>query len=160
METCLLSKTDQETQAKTKVCFKCGDIKPVDDFYKHPQMADGYVNKCKECNKRDVSLNYRTNIRHYIEYEKNRFQDPDRKLKALGYQSKRRKLSPEKNKAREAISNALRDGRVVKSPCEVCGNEESQAHHEDYSKPLEVQWLCRSCHLKIHGKRSYSELAF
>lgn len=41
-------------------------------------------------------------------------------------------------------------GKIVKTPCVKCGNEKSEAHHEDYSKPLEVTWLCRACHLEHH----------
>lgn len=43
---------------ETKKCFKCGIEKPLDDFYKHPQMKDGHVNKCIDCNKIDVRQNY------------------------------------------------------------------------------------------------------
>lgn len=38
-----------------KVCFKCRVEKAIDDFYKHPKMADGHLGKCKECTKLDVS---------------------------------------------------------------------------------------------------------
>lgn len=44
---------------------------------------------------------------------------------------------------------AIRSGQLVKQPCQVCGDPKSQAHHDDYSKPLEVQWLCS----KHHGER-------
>lgn len=36
----------------TKKCFICGGVKPIDDFYKHPFMSDGHLNKCKECTKK------------------------------------------------------------------------------------------------------------
>ena len=55
-----------------KQCFKCLVTKPLDCFYKHSKMADGHVNKCKECNKKDVSANYREHIDHYKQYEKSR----------------------------------------------------------------------------------------
>lgn len=44
----------------------------------------------------------------------------------------------------------LRRGKLSKKPCEICGNEESEMHHEDYDKPLDVIWLCVRCHSAIH----------
>ena len=41
-----------------KKCFKCNLEKPLTEFYKHSKMSDGHVNKCKICNKKDVSENY------------------------------------------------------------------------------------------------------
>lgn len=47
-------------------------IKPIDDFYKHPQMGDGHINKCKDCTKKDVRNNYKDNKDYYREYDKYR----------------------------------------------------------------------------------------
>ena len=53
--------------------------------------------------------------------------------------------NPEKNRAHRAVFVALRNGGIVKEPC-LCGEEKVQAHHEDYSKPLDVIWLCKAHH--------------
>ncbi len=57
---------------------------------------------------------------------------------------------PERRKARVAVGNALRDGRLTKGPCEGCGASDVQAHHDDYSRPLDVRWLCRDHHGDKH----------
>lgn len=56
--------------------------------------------------------------------------------------------------AHHAVSNAIKLGKMEKKPCEICGNNNSQAHHDDYNKPLEVRWLCRSCHLAWHQEHT------
>lgn len=55
-----------------KKCFKCNQDKNLTEFYAHPQMQDGCVNKCKECNKQDVRNNYKKNREYYVEYDKKR----------------------------------------------------------------------------------------
>lgn len=55
---------------------------------------------------------------------------------------------PERIKARHKVSNAIRDGKLFKTACAVCGNIKVEGHHEDYSKPLEVIWLCRKHHVE------------
>lgn len=60
------------------------------------------------------------------------------------------KLQRFKDTARSYAGVYLRRGKIVKGPCVDCGSEESQMHHEDYGKPTEVLWLCRSCHLNRH----------
>ncbi len=56
----------------------------------------------------------------------------------------------EKYLAHKAVANALVAGKLSKLPCEVCLNERSEAHHEDYSRQLDVNWLCRTHHLERH----------
>lgn len=58
-----------------------------------------------------------------------------------------------KRRAREILHNAVKYKKVKKpSTCEKCSNKNVQAHHLDYSKPLEVVWVCRSCHENLHHK--------
>ena len=55
-------------------------------------------------------------------------------------------------KANAIVGNAIRAGRLVRKPCAICGEELVEAHHEDYSKPLEVEWLCYKHHGERHRK--------
>lgn len=136
-----------------KTCFKCGVAQSLTEFYACPRMADGRLNKCKECTKRDVQANYAKTRAEKSAYEQERSQRPERKSAALGYQRTRRSKHPEKCKARQAVSNAVRDKRLAKQPCEVCGTTvDVEAHHHDYSKPLDVQWLCFKHHRADHGQ--------
>lgn len=41
-------------------------------------------------------------------------------------------------------------GKIIKEPCIICGDINSQMHHPDYNKPLLVEWYCRKHHLKLH----------
>src|SRR5687767_3122787 len=105
-----------------KQCFKCRQTKPLTEFYVHPQMGDGRLNKCMECARADVRDNYHANIDYYRAYDRARRYRPG---------------PAEKVKARMAV-------RVLeRKSCEVCGNERAEAHHDDYSKPLDVRWLCK-----------------
>jgi hypothetical protein len=147
-----------EEQIIEKTCFKCGESKNISDFYRHKQMADGHLNKCKECTKKEERKRYRDKWEQMVEYERERWKDPTRRAKLIEYQRKRRAKNPEKYKAACAVSNAIRDGRIEKKPCEMCGSEKSEAHHNDYSNPLGVVWLCRKHHLMQHGKVSYPKV--
>ena len=60
----------------------------------------------------------------------------------------------EKIRARSAINHEIRVGRVERQPCEVCGSSWAEAHHEDYTRPLDVRWLCRPHHLAWHRERA------
>lgn len=146
-----------------KACFKCKEVKPITEFYAHPAMGDGRLNKCKECTRADVRDNYLANIERYREYERGRASLPHRVEARKEYaqtpegreafkRSNRRwqERNPIKRKAQVLAGNAIRDGRLAKQPCEVCGNSKAQAHHDDYGKPLDVRWLCTKHHAEWH----------
>ena len=134
-----------------KTCFKCGVSKPLEAFYAHPMMADGRLGKCKECNKKDVRENYAKRRPQYHAYEAARNATTERKAQLAASLKRQRDRNPEKSKARAAVSRAVRSGTLVRQPC-ACGNPKSQAHHHDYSKPLDVEWLCFKCHRAEHGQ--------
>lgn len=140
-----------------KTCFKCEIEKPITSFYKHPEMADGRLNKCKSCAKVDVSENYHKRRDYYRAYDLKRAQRPERKAKQREYGRAQREHSPEKWVARYTLGNAVRDGRVIRPDvCSKCGGNETriEAHHHDYSKPLDVEWLCFACHRAEHGQEA------
>lgn len=59
---------------------------------------------------------------------------------------------PEKIYARRAVQQRVADGRMERQPCEVCSTPDTHAHHDDYTKPLDVRWLCRTHHGEVHRK--------
>jgi hypothetical protein len=130
----------------TKVCFKCNVEWPLIFFYKHKQMKDGHLNKCKKCTKNDTKENLLKNIDYYKAYDIERNKTPERIAQQTKYARNYRKNNPEAYKAHTYLNNAVRDKRIEKKPCCVCGNVDSQAHHEDYSKPLDVIWVCSQHH--------------
>lgn len=148
-----------------KQCFKCKQARPLTEFYVHPAMGDGRLNKCKECTRADVRANYRSNIGHYREYERARAMLAHRVLARIQYEQteagkaamRRAHLrfierNPEKRAAHVAVGNAIRSGVLHRCPCEVCGSPNTQAHHDDYGKPLDVRWLCSRHHREHHRK--------
>lgn len=141
---------------RMKICISCDQPKPLTEFYKHPQMADGYLGKCKDCQKKNTKEARERNPEHYKKYDQERAGTDKRKRAVARYHATHKPLvneikkrwiqrNPEKRKAHHAVSNAIRDGKLKRQLCEVCGKK-AQAHHDDYSKPLQVRWLCTHHH--------------
>lgn len=74
------------------------------------------------------------------------------KKSAIKRANKQKLENPEKWKARQSLRNAVYRGVIVKKPCRTCRDKKVQGHHEDYSKPLIVQWFCSKHHKQIHEK--------
>ena len=139
-----------------KKCCKCGEVKSLAQYYKHPSMADGHSGKCKECTKVDVKSNRLARLEQYAGYERMRLNRPERQEQIKRCAQNRKQNRPLRVRATYLTSNAIRDGRLVRQPCEVCGTTENvQAHHDDYSKPLDVRWLCFVHHRQVHGQLKY-----
>lgn len=68
------------------------------------------------------------------------------------------KANPEKRKAHKLVEMALRSGSITRSSCERCGSANAQAHHDDYTKPLDVIWLCPKDHKARHAELKNSPL--
>ncbi len=125
-----------------KTCFKCKKKKALIHFYRHKQMADGHLNKCKSCAKNDVrERRFGPNREKILAYDRARGN-----RQAYGYLKKYRAKNPEKFLAHKKAQ------RLPKKPCEVCGSTVNiHRHHHDYSKPLDVMFLCAAHHRQHHA---------
>jgi hypothetical protein len=135
-----------------KRCIRCHDVKDIGEYYTHPMMADGHLNKCKVCCCSDARANRRMRVAYYRQYDMDRFSHASRRATRAENCRRQRSRNPEKTRARAAVARAIRSGKLLKRPCEVCGTAEVDAHHDDYSRALDVRWLCRTHHLIAHGK--------
>lgn len=137
-------------------CRTCLLTKQPDDFYKSNRT------KCKECIKADVRQNRLDKLEYYRSYDRQRSSRPDRVAareayaktpegRIAGARAKRKWAVSNalRRRAHIAVGNAIRDGRLKRQPCFVCGGR-AEAHHPDYSSPLSVTWLCPKHHKEVH----------
>lgn len=170
------SKRKVSTRDGFLICARCGEEKPEGDFYKRKEGIRKRRSKCKVCSSeccaeyrqgneeaiRTQKLEYRQNNKGFLRakraehYSKNKEACQARRKKwAQDNPDKvRRQFGryPEKAKARNAVNNAVAAGRLLKpGVCSVCSSFEDriEGHHEDYSRPLDVIWLCVRCHKRI-----------
>ena len=155
-----------------KTCTECNEEKDLKEFYKHKSMLDGYLNKCKVCVKTRVNNHRVANIEKIMEYDRNRpnsrervkknserierykKEDPIKYKKAQEQKNKWAKENRNKNNAQQQARRAVFKGTIKRLyKCERCEETENlQGHHPDYSKPLEVLWLCPKCHGAEHAR--------
>jgi hypothetical protein len=131
-----------------KPCKTCGAAFTEAGFYR---AGKRWMSECKECWKARVKARRLTDpaVRAY---DRQRAKTPERVAKATATTKAWRERNPEAYKAHCALSNAVRDGKVKRKPCEVCASTTGiHAHHKDYARPLEVVWLCARCHHRLHA---------
>jgi hypothetical protein len=133
-----------------KRCFKCLCEKSLSDFYKHAQMGDGHLNKCKECTKADVKLHRQEQWERVRAYDRARASQPHRVAQRREIVNRWYANYPGRKKAQAALRYAVLSGKVKPQPCWVCGAK-AEAHHPDYSQPLDVVWLCPPHHKQTHA---------
>lgn len=113
-----------------KSCTVCGEIKSLDEFYRTKDAFSGRHSYCKECEKKG-----RRGSKKRLEFAR-----LDQIKNRIKYQ------------ARREVKMALTVGKLCRpNNCEKCQSGlRLNAHHDDYSKPLDVRWLCTSCHYRVH----------
>jgi hypothetical protein len=141
-----------------KVCTKCGHNKPLTDFYPVDRLSFGVSNMCRACEKIRRAAYYALNADHAKSLGKKwRKENPEKQAALATAWLARNPVAkyPEKVAARNAVNSAVRAGTLVKPTfCENCWQDlPLEGHHPDYSKPLDVIWLCRQCHVDQHSTR-------
>ncbi len=153
-----------EKRVKPRTCRVCGAGAEV-------RWYGSIDTHCAECWKARVRRYYRDTKPERQEYERSRAMLPHRVAMREAYQqtdagkaavARAHKASqvryPEKRRAHVTVGNAVRDGKLIKpTACERCHVDSSakralHAHHHDYNKPLDVEWLCGTCHRLEHRK--------
>lgn len=156
-------------------CNKCKRQLPYADFLKNKTKAEGIAYICKECH-REASRNYRKKnlekdmLRCRL-YGRNNKETERVKGKAYRQVNKKRlaqkakerhEIDPRKRSCRYAVFSAVKRGDLVIGSCADCSKTQKEtridAHHENYDKPLEVVWLCKSCHSIRHGSNISDKL--
>lgn len=123
----------QQAMYATKECSRCRNILPLDSFYRSRGRGDGRDCYCSDC-RRGIQ------------------KSPRLKAQLRRVSARHRERHPEKEWARHVADRAIVSGKLAKLPCQFkgCGSLDVQAHHDDYSKPLDVIWLCRKHHHEHH----------
>jgi hypothetical protein len=126
------------------LCKTCKTDKAAADFYE----ADPH--HCRACVCERVRAHRRAND-SVREYDRARSKTPKVRKRLAANSKNWRAANPDRYKAQIAVGNALRAGTLKREPCYFCAAEFVHGHHEDYSKPLEVIWLCPRCHHRLHA---------
>lgn len=128
-------------------CFRCKVLFPDTAF--SPSRLRDKSYQCQPCvtknareHRRAHPENHRERHRRYYAAHREEINE-----KRKVYQAANR----HKFRAHSTLRYAVRGGRIQRLPCEVCGKVKTDAHHADYSKPLDVHWLCKPHHQEAHG---------
>lgn len=124
-----------------KRCTKCGELKPLDEFYRNRSFGDGRQPSCKAC--------FNITKKAYRDANPEKTKRAAERWRAANIERVRLHA-----RVRDTVGRALRRGDLVRpEACERCGRvQRIEGHHHDYTKPLEVEWLCGYCHKAEHAR--------
>jgi hypothetical protein len=137
-----------------KTCAACGISKPLDDFHRIRKGDDARVSNCRAC--ANEKLRQRRladpegNRAYHLAYRRAWRANAANAARETEHARAWRTKNADRYAAHMAVAVAKQQGKLQAKPCEVCGNERADAHHDDYSRPLDVMWLCRLHHAERH----------
>lgn len=139
----------------SKPCIKCDEVKPLGSFNKNRLVKDGHLNTCKDCQSDENRAYRQRNLNDLRAYDRNRSRkDPQRIACLRTSTAEWAARNPDKRRAQLQLQYMVKKGRIVKQPCARLArggcSGPINGHHEDYSKPLDVVWLCAAHHSQRH----------
>lgn len=130
-----------------KACTKCKLVKSAADFYRNPKSKSGLYSSCRACGAvQTLRWKYASPENLKRSRERSRAWNDAHPDKIREAHRRSFAKHPEKQAARRVLNRAIEAGTITRMPCEKCGTPKAQGHHEDYSKPLDVRWMCQPCH--------------
>lgn len=165
-----------ETKDGVKHCPKCDVVKPIENYTRCKRTSDGVQAYCKECRsfiakeqraKRSLAQVLRDKERELVYRIENKsarklairnckIKNPERYAK---YNAEYRKIAPHKAQARNLIALLLKEEKLSRGPCQICGEVKTEGHHSDYNYPDSVMWLCKDHHAAWHRVFRAEELS-
>ena len=133
-----------------KPCSVCGVKKSLGEFQKRARSADGRTAACRTCLQLRDAKRYPKERKYRLAQHRIYMQTADGKNSHARSAIEWRERNIVKRAAHILLGNALRDGKIEKGPCEVCGDRDVHGHHDDYTKPMKVRWLCPTHHRQHH----------
>lgn len=112
-----------------------------------------HANREKEV--RRLRKYYEDNRERFLARRRENYADEEKRKRIDEVRKAYIKRYPERERARNILKSHVRRGKITKGVCH-CGETKVQAHHPDYSKPLEVIWLCVKHHMELHRKPFHS----
>lgn len=150
---------------ETTTCSKCNTVKVLSEFARKTRSKNGTSSWCKMCyraynrayhktpKRKAYNARYAKKLReagYFREYN----QRPEVKKRQAAHM-KRYRNDPQKrikHIARWYFNHRKASGKIQREPCAICGKQQAEGHHLDYTKPLLIVWLCTACHRDEHAK--------
>jgi len=143
------------SELRVKICSMCKKSKPVSDYQKDPYHSNGLSPRCKECYKGWWDKNKHRFFKKMQEYSKDYYKKNKKRIIARCTKYYKERIKTDLGRKKINAVRLVRYHKMVGNlptgmACSKCGKPKAEAHHEDYDKPLEVIWLCSSCHRRKH----------